>query len=86
MRVTVLLFAAPKELVGEPSVSIEVLPQTSTSTCTVSALRQELSKTYPALQAILPACRIAINQNFAEDGDYIEESSEVALIPPVSGG
>jgi len=37
--------------------------------------------------AELPAaCRLAVNQRFAVDGEPVAPGDEVALIPPVAGG
>jgi MoaE-MoaD fusion protein len=79
MTTTVHLFAAARELIGKSEV---ILDQPRT----VLALRQELGERYPALVAILPNCRIAVNHEFAHDHDCIPPNAELAVIPPVSGG
>jgi molybdopterin converting factor small subunit len=35
---------------------------------------------------LLPRCRIAVRQEFAEDSTEIRPNDELAVIPPVSGG
>jgi molybdopterin synthase sulfur carrier subunit len=40
---------------------------------------------YPALEK-LRSLFIAVNQQYAEDNQSINETDEIALIPPVSGG
>ena len=49
-------------------------------------LRGALAARHPALARVLPRCRLAVNQEFAEDGDPVPDGAEVAVIPPVSGG
>lgn len=57
-----------------------------TSEITADALKIELSKSYPEAASQISVSFVAVNQEYAP-GDYlITEGSEVALIPPVSGG
>lgn len=52
---------------------------------TVKALRGALAERYPSLRNIR-SLMIAVNNAYADDNLAIEESDEIALIPPVSGG
>jgi molybdopterin synthase catalytic subunit len=80
VAVTVLFFAIARESAGTGEVSLPEAP------ASVSALRALLAARYPGLARVLPRCRLAVNQEFASDGDAIPEGAEVAVIPPVSGG
>ena len=78
---TVHLFAAARELVGSPTLSVE-LPDGAS----VAQLRQRLVIASPGLAKLLPNCRIAIDHDFAADDCILTANDEVAVIPPVSGG
>lgn len=76
------LFARARDLAGTPALTLEVEPGT-----TVARLRAILAETVPSLRAILPRCAVAINHDFADESQILtEDITEVALIPPVSGG
>ena len=78
-RYKVKAFGITKDIVGGKETVVELQGQT------VAALREELSKKYPELNA-LRSLYIAVNHGYAEDSATIVESDEIALIPPVSGG
>jgi molybdopterin converting factor subunit 1 len=78
--VTVLYFAVAREASGTECESLASWP------ATVGELRGALAARHPALARVLPRCRLAVNQEFAEDGDPVPDGAEVAVIPPVSGG
>jgi len=78
--VTVLYFAVAREAAGTESESLAAWP------ATVGDLRGMLAARHPALARVLPRCRLAVNQEFAQDGDPVPDGAEVAVIPPVSGG
>ena len=81
MKVTVKLFAVLKEHLG-PSVTID-LP----ATLSQGQLKEAVVKLDPTLEATLANCRVAVDQEFVnEDVLNLSDDSEVALIPPVSGG
>lgn len=82
MQVRLLYFAALKDLMGtgEESATLPV------SVHTVADLLAHLRQVKPALAPRLDSCRIAVNEEFAQAGDTIEPDSDIALIPPVSGG
>lgn len=80
MPVTVLYFAVAREASGTESESLAAWP------ATVGELRAALAARHPALARVLHRCRLAVNQEFAQDGDPVPDGAEVAVIPPVSGG
>jgi len=81
VKLSVRLFAVARELAGCESVSLE-LPEGST----VRQLRGRLAEMYPALAAVLPHVLFAIGSQYAGDDAVVSTGSEVACIPPVSGG
>jgi molybdopterin converting factor small subunit len=81
MIVRVKLFAAARELAGSDEVFVEVrLP------ATISDIQSAILLAYPALKTILPHCLWAVDASYACGSHAIAETSEIALIPPVSGG
>lgn len=54
-------------------------------TTTVRDLKAHLVAQYPRL-ATIGAFRIAVNETFAREDDWVQTGDEVAIIPPVSGG
>lgn len=81
MRLTVLLFAGIRARLGVDQLEVEV-----DEPITVAKLRERLAETHPQIGPSLAICRIAVDHEFASEGDLVREGMEVALIPPVSGG
>jgi molybdopterin converting factor subunit 1 len=81
MTVTVILFAAARELADADSIALELRPG-----ATVAALRAELARRVPALAGLLAKSALAVNHDFADDAVVLQPTDEVAVIPPVSGG
>jgi molybdopterin converting factor subunit 1 len=81
MKIKVKLFAAARELAGSDTVEIEIQER-----ATVADLRLALAKDFPALDKLLPHALWAVDAEYAGDSTIINDHSEVALIPPVSGG
>lgn len=79
-NVTILYFAGARDAAGVSRETIDLAPTT------VAALRRALSERHPDLAQVLPRCRLAVNQEMAEDADAVPAGAEVAIIPPVSGG
>jgi len=77
----VLLFAGLKEVIGLPSLEIE-LP----AGATVDALRARVGQLYPAVDPLLPTTVCAVNEEYVDPDHRLSEGDTVALIPPVSGG
>jgi molybdopterin converting factor small subunit len=82
MKVRVLLFAAPKQLVGTSQVEVEL----SEKTPTVGAVRTALQRDFPALGGMLAVSAFAVDSQWSPEDTIINSDSQVALIPPVSGG
>src|SRR5438034_8358910 len=53
---------------------------------TVRELRQIVASQFPALANLMPQTLVAVNQQFAFNEDTVQDTDEVALFPPVSGG
>jgi molybdopterin converting factor subunit 1 len=80
MPVAVLYFAAAREAAG---LAREELAETP---ATVADLRGVLVRAHPALARVLPRCRIAVDEEFADDTTPIADGVEIAVVPPVAGG
>ncbi len=81
MQVTVRLFALAKQSVGRAEVDLQ-LPEGAT----VADLKRVLAGSYPALAPLLPTLMIAVDAEYAQDDRRLAAGSEIAAIPPVSGG
>jgi molybdopterin converting factor small subunit len=78
--VTVQLFASYADLLGAPTVELPLTPGT-----TVQDLLRRI-RSLPGASSLPSATRVAINRIFAPSDQLIEQSDEIALIPPVAGG
>ena len=81
MKVRVKLFAVAKELAGCDELPVE-LPNGAT----IQDLRSAITIVAPALARIVPHALWAVGAEYANNETQLTEQSEVALIPPVSGG
>lgn len=72
-------FGITKEILGKKETVIQA------DVTTVEELKNHLFTSYPKL-AGLKSLFVAVNHNYAEGGQTIAETDEIALIPPVSGG
>ena len=81
MMVRVKLFAIAKERAGRDELWIELAEG-----ATIADLRQSVSIVCPALGSIVSHAMWAVDTAYADDKTILTEQSEVALIPPVSGG
>ena len=80
MEINILAFGVAKEMIEQSLVSIQLNDATA-----VRDLKTLLEKKYPALKK-LGSYMIAVNNEYASDQTIINETDEVAIIPPVSGG
>jgi sulfur-carrier protein len=81
MLINVQLFAGARDRVGRNSIQIELAENS-----TVQDLRGRLVADYPTLADIVPRAMLAIDAEYAQNDGAIRPASEIALIPPVSGG
>lgn len=81
MFVKVQLFAKPREIVKQDTVTVEL-----GTLLTVEGLRTALAASYPPIIPTLANCRFAVNHELADESLILTPGDEVALIPPVSGG
>ena len=81
VKITVLLFAAARVRAGSASLEVEL-----TEPATVLDLKAALARSCPDLMPLLGSARVAVDASYATDLDWVSSGSEVAIIPPVSGG
>jgi molybdopterin converting factor subunit 1 len=77
----VQLFARARDLAGTSVVAVELPPGSI-----VADLRQQLAVQVPALAGLLERSALAVDAEFAPDTQPLRPESEIALLPPVSGG
>ncbi len=77
----VRLFAMAKERVGQPEIRIDL-----SSSATVADLRAALRAHSPELGPLWSSALIAVDEEYASDDVAITPGSQLAVIPPVSGG
>lgn len=81
MKVRIRLFAVARELAGADVVTLEV-----PAGGTIAQVREALVAQVPALATVLPHVLFAIGSEYVKDNSTVPADSEVACIPPVSGG
>jgi molybdopterin converting factor subunit 1 len=81
MQVRVKLFARARDLAGTQEVEVALAEG-----ATVGELRRVLAAQVTALAGLLTRSAVAINDDFADDHQVVPPNSEIALLPPVSGG
>jgi molybdopterin synthase catalytic subunit len=81
LSLTVLLFAAARDLAGTDATKVTLAPG-----ATVGQLRAILALDFPAMATLLVKSAVAVNHDFADDDRVLSPADEVAVIPPVSGG
>jgi len=81
MKIAVQMFAVARQLAGSDQVELE-LP----AGATVRDLRRALAEEIPDLASWLSSVRFAIDSEYADEQQTLSAASEVACIPPVSGG
>lgn len=82
MDVTVLLFAAHRELVGGARDTVVSLPERAT----VDTLLAQLRARGGGWSRLPRQAAVAVNRRYATGDTVLAEGDEVALIPPVAGG
>lgn len=81
MHIQVKLFALARDLAGQSEISLEV-----NEGATVSDVRIALLERCPKLQPSIESMTFAVDTQYADAATPVTASSEVAVIPPVSGG
>ena len=81
MQLNVLLFAAARDSAGSDSVRVDVADDARAGDV-LSAIGREL----PQIAELLPSCRLAVDCCYVSPDQSVSKDSEIALIPPVSGG
>jgi molybdopterin synthase catalytic subunit len=77
----VRLFAVARERIGTPVITVRLQ-----SPATVAELREALASQHPELAILARRVMIAIDSEYAIESTPVRPESQVALIPPVSGG
>ena len=80
MEVNVLAFGIARDIFRASSVNVLL-----NNDATVSNLKYLLEHQYPKLKK-LASYMVAVNNEYALDGDTVHQRDEIAIIPPVSGG
>ncbi|MVM37916.1 molybdopterin converting factor subunit 1 [Spirosoma sp. HMF3257] len=80
LPVSVLLFGITRDLTGQSAISIS-LPEHAK----VGDMLSQLHQQFPALAGIR-SLLVAVNGEYAESDQLLNQNDEIALIPPVSGG
>ncbi|HEX2171932.1 MAG TPA: molybdopterin converting factor subunit 1 [Dehalococcoidia bacterium] len=81
MQITVRLFAAYREMIGQSRIDLDV-PEATTA----GAVLDILTDRYPGLRAPAEATKFAVNQEYVGPATPLHSGDEVVLLPPVSGG
>jgi molybdopterin synthase catalytic subunit len=81
MRVTVRLFAAHREALGQSSLQTD-LPDGTTAAGAFARLAQD----HPALASTADAVAFAVNREHVSPDTALRDGDELALLPPVAGG
>jgi MoaE-MoaD fusion protein len=78
---TVLYFAQARDRLGIDHEAV-ALPASAGAADVLAAIRI----LHPAHATLIDRCRVAVDHQFVDAPVAISERSEIALIPPVSGG
>jgi molybdopterin converting factor subunit 1 len=81
MNVRVRLFARARDLAGADTLTLDLPPGS-----TAADLRRRLAAACPRLAPLLERSALAVDNEFAGDAQVLSAGSEIALLPPVSGG
>lgn len=81
MILRVLAFASAAEAIGAAEIEIELADGSG-----LAELESRLVTAYPDLERIWPRLAVAVDGELADTGAELQDGTEVALLPPVSGG
>ena len=80
MNIKILLFGVTRDIIGDSTLDIEISDSQN-----VGDMMKELKTRFPDLNR-LKSLLVAVNNEYAEEDKILNQSDEIALIPPVSGG
>lgn len=86
MIVRVRLFAVAREAAGAEFVDVELPAGDDAAAATVADLRLAFLAQLPALRYAAKQLMFAVDGDYATDATQVSAASDVACIPPVSGG
>ncbi|MBS1503276.1 MAG: MoaD/ThiS family protein, partial [Bacteroidetes bacterium] len=72
-------FGIAKDIFGASSIDVDM------DSNLTSDLKKSLEQSFPRLKQ-LKSYMIAVNNEYAEDNRILNQTDEIAIIPPVSGG
>lgn len=81
MKIVVRMFAIARQLSGRETIELD-LP----AGATVGQARRALAEAAPELAPVLPHVLLAVDHDYVADEFVLLADSQVACIPPVSGG
>lgn len=74
-----LFFGATRDIIGNSQLNLDVAGKT------VGETKKLLVERFPELGELAHVA-VALNEQYAQDGETISDSDVIAIIPPVSGG
>ena len=81
MRVTVRLFARPRDITGAAELARDTAPG-----ATIGEIWRDLAREFPELTGYERSISTAVNADYARMDTRVAEGDEIAFLPPVSGG
>ena len=82
MKVSVHYYAAAKELAGCESSTFEFTPERVPQ----ADLRSAIIDRFPSLAGFLERMRLAVNGDFVDAGQPVQDGDRIDILPPVAGG
>lgn len=80
MQLRILAFGIAKDILGGSSISFHIK-----KAATVAELKKALLAQFPRFENLV-SLAIGVNEEYASDDRILQESDEIVIIPPVSGG
>lgn len=78
----VLFFAKARVVAGTSHVDVPL----EGASGTVGSVMADVVRQLPALESLVPRCRLALNEEYCDTADAVKPGDVLACIPPVSGG
>ncbi|MCF6312507.1 MAG: MoaD/ThiS family protein [Verrucomicrobiales bacterium] len=83
MKVKVLFFSVLQDVVGSPEIEYSLAAERS---WTVAEVLADLYEKYEGLKIWDGKILLAVDQQYADRGDLLQDGQELAIMPPVQGG